>query len=139
MKYEQGNLVTVLASDDPGLPNRIIRDLAWASDGSLIIGTFTGVSRYDGSRAELVLDFLKDGFSQARLTTVAASPSGRVWAGTDKGLLYSDDLVQWTMLTTEDGLLTNYISALMADPYGAVWIGGGGSNFDGGGILRLVP
>jgi hypothetical protein len=43
------------------------------------------------------------------------------------------------MLTTKDGLLTNYISALLVDPFGAAWVGGGGSNYDGGGMLQIVP
>ena len=43
------------------------------------------------------------------------------------------------MMTTEDGLLTNYISALTIDQYDSIWVGGGGSNFDGGGLLHIVP
>jgi ligand-binding sensor domain-containing protein len=88
---------------------------------------------------EVLVDFTQAGFSEARLTTLAVVPNGRIWVGTDKGLLYSDNWVDWTMLTTQDGLLTNYISALHVDQYGAAWIGGGGSNFDGGGILQIVP
>ena len=84
------------------------------------------------------MDFIKDGYSDARLTTLAVAADGQIWVGADKGLLTSDGS-GWTMLTTKDGLLTNYISALIVDPYGAVWVGGGGSNFDGGGLLRIVP
>ena len=43
------------------------------------------------------------------------------------------------MMTTENGLLTNYVSALAVDPFNTIWVGGGGSNFDGGGLLHIVP
>jgi ligand-binding sensor domain-containing protein len=138
-KYQHGQLSIVMDAQDPRLTNKWIRALAIAPDGALIIGTFTGVVRFDGNQAETLIDFLKDGYSDARLTTLAVAPTGRVWIGTDKGLLYSDDSQTWKMLTTADGLMTNFISALVVDIYGAVWVGGGGSNFDGGGILHIVP
>ncbi len=138
-KYENNSLEVVFGKDDTQLPNKYIRALALSPEGALIIGMFTGVARYDGTQVETLIDFLQDGLSDVRLTTLAAAPDGSLWVGTDKGLLYSYDLSEWTRLTTQDGLLTNYISALAVDRYGAVWIGGGGSNFDGGGILLFVP
>ncbi len=138
-KYENNSLQVVFGKDDTQLPNTYIRALALDVNGALIIGTFTGVARYDGNRAEVLVDFIQAGFSEARLTALAVVPGGRIWVGTNQGLLYSDNLADWTMLTTKDGLLTNYISALHVDQYGAAWIGGGGSNFDGGGILQIVP
>ncbi|MDX9990809.1 MAG: hypothetical protein RBS68_02060 [Anaerolineales bacterium] len=137
-KYENEMLEVVFGKDTKEIPNKYIRALAVDSTGALVIGTFTGVARYDGTRAEVLVDFLKDGFSEARLTTLAVSPAGAVWVGTDKGLLAQQNGA-WKLLTTADGLLTNYISALHVDQYGAVWVGGGGSNFDGGGMLQIVP
>ncbi len=138
-KYENETLEVVFSKDDTRIPNKYIRALALDPYGALLIGTFTGVARYDGTQVEILADFLKDGFSEARLTTLAVSSFGRVWVGTDKGLLYQNDRGGWSMLTTQDGLLTNYISALQVDPYDALWVGGGGSNFDGGGMLKIVP
>lgn len=137
-KYENGALEVVFGKDSAETPNKYIRALALDADGALILGTFTGVARYDGRSVEVLVDFLKDGFSEVRLTTLAIAPNGSIWAGTDKGLLFSDG-AGWTMLTTKDGLLTNYISALHVDQFGAAWVGGGGSNFDGGGMLQVVP
>jgi ligand-binding sensor domain-containing protein len=137
-KYENDTIEVVFGPESKEIPNKYIRALAVESNGTLLIGTFTGVARYDGNQVEVLVDFLKDGFSEARLTTLAAAPDGQVWVGTDKGLLTQDGGV-WKLLTTKDGLLTNYISALHVDQYGAVWVGGGGSNFDGGGMLQIVP
>lgn len=137
-KYENGTLETVFGSESQELPGTYIRALALDPDGTLIIGCFMGVASYDGNQVSIMLDFLKDGFSDARLTTLAVAPDGQVWAGTDQGVLTQENGT-WKMLTTQDGLLTNYISALHVDPLGAVWIGGGGSNFDGGGMIQIVP
>lgn len=137
-KIENDTLEVVFGPDSAELPNKYIRALAVDSSGALVIGTFTGVARYNGTRVEVLVDFLKDGFSEARLTTLAVAPDGAVWVGTDKGLLTQDGGA-WKLLTTADGLLTNYISALHVDQYGAVWVGGGGSNFGGGGMLQIVP
>ena len=137
-KYEQGKLQVVFGEDDTRIPNRYIRDLALAPDGALLIGTFTGLARFDGTETVTLIDLLKSDYRDSRLITLAASPSGRVWIGTDKGLLYSDDLNTWSKMTIQDGLLTNGIAALLVDPFGAVWVGGG-SNISGGGLLHIVP
>lgn len=137
-KYENGVLEVVFGPDDKSIPNTYIRALALDSDGALIIGTFTGVARYDGRETVTLLDLLKDGFSSHRLLTLAVGPDNRIWVGTDQGLLSSTGS-GWELLTTADGLLTDGISALHVDQYGATWVGGGGSNFDGGGMLQIVP
>jgi ligand-binding sensor domain-containing protein len=136
-KFENETLEVVFGADSTEIPNKYIRALALDSNGALIIGTFTGVAYYDGTKTNLLIDFLKGGFPDLRLTTLAVAPDNRVWIGTDKGLLASAGS-GWKLLTTADGLLTNYISALHVDQYGAVWVGGG-SNFDGGGMLQMVP
>lgn len=137
-KFENETLEVVFGADSAEIPNKYIRALALDSNGALIIGTFTGVAYYDGTKTNLLIDFLKGGFPDLRLTTLAVGPDNRLWIGTDKGLLTSAGS-GWKLLTTADGLLTNYISALHVDQYGAVWVGGGGSNFDGGGMLQMVP
>lgn len=136
--YEGGTLTTVFGKDSGDLPNKYIRALSVDSSGDLFIGMFTGVARYDGNAVEVLFDLTSSSYSDARLTTLTVDTAGNVWAGTDKGLLSSEG-GSWKMLTTKEGLLTNYVSALHVDSLGAVWVGGGGSNFDGGGMLQIVP
>jgi ligand-binding sensor domain-containing protein len=138
-KYSDNALSVVFDNNNNQLPNLYIRALALDQAGRLLIGTFTGIAVYDGQSATTLIDFLKDGYSDARLTTLACTSSGEVWAGTDKGLLHGNSGNGWSMMTTETGLLTNYISALTIDPFDTIWVGGGGSNFDGGGLLHIVP
>ena len=137
-KYEGNALSVVFDKDTKEIPNKYIRALTLDANGDLVIGTFTGVARYNGSQVEVLVDFAKDGFNDARLTTVSIAPDGKVWAGTDKGLLTNANGA-WKLYTTKDGLSTNYVSALQVDAQGTVWVGGGGSNYDGGGIVYIVP
>lgn len=136
-KYENGSL-SVVFSDNSQIPNAYIRALALDPDGNLLIGTFTGVALYNGRDVEILVDFLKDGYSDARLTNLACTSTGEVWVGTDKGLLHKTN-GGWEMMNTSNGLLSNYVSALAVDLFDTIWVGGGGSNFDGGGLVHIVP
>ncbi len=135
-KYANGQAELVL--DKNALPHVYLRSLALESSGTLLVGGSLSIVRYDGSQVKMVYDFEEAGVYDW-LNMLTVEKNGRIWAGTAKGVWYTDDGAQWTHLTTADGLLTNFISALHVDQYGAVWIGGGGSNFDGGGILHIVP
>ncbi len=135
-RYGDGSVELVLGKQD--LPHAYIRALALDTSGALLIGANLSVVRYDGNQTEVLYNLQQEGYMDW-LTTLAAAPDGRIWAGTANGLFYSDDWTTWTRMTTQDGLLTNFVSALAVDQYGTAWIGGGGSNFDGGGLLHIVP
>ena len=138
-KYENDTLTVVFGSESTEIPNTFIPSLALDQNGDLLIGTYTSVSRYDGQSVTTLIDFYEDGFNNARLTNLACNSKGELWIGTDSGVIYGTPGSGWSMMTTENGLLTNYISALTVDQYDTVWIGGGGSNFDGGGLVQIVP
>ena len=70
-KYEGNALSVVFDKDTKEIPNKYIRALTLDANGDLVIGTFTGVARYDGSQVEVLVDFAKDGFNDARLTTLS--------------------------------------------------------------------
>ena len=139
VKYENGEISTEINKDTTDIPNFYIRTLALDQDGNLLIGTYIGVIKYDGQKAETLIDFYDEGFDYARLTVLSCDSKGQLWIGTDQGLLHGSLSDGWTMLTTDDGLPTNYISAITVDQYDSIWVGGGGSNFDGGGLLHIVP
>jgi ligand-binding sensor domain-containing protein len=134
-RYSNGDVEWVF--DKETLPHPYLRALALDASGALLIGANLSILRYDGSELQVLYNLQKEGYGDW-LTTLAVAPDGRIWAGTANGVFYSDDGAFWNRLTTADGLLTNFISALHADQYGAVWIGGG-SNYAGGGLLHIVP
>lgn len=129
-RYANGKAELVL--DKTVLPHPYLRTLALEPAGTLLIAGTSSLVRYDGNRAEVVHNFQKEGFN-SWLTRLAVAPDGRLWVGTQNGLLYSDDGKTWTRLTTADGLPDNIVTALQVDQYGALWVG------TGSGLLLMVP
>ncbi len=138
-RYVDGKAELVLDKDT--LPHPYLRALALEADGSLLIGANLSIVRYDGAQVNVLYNLQKESLG-GWLNELVVAPDGAIWAGTQNGLLYSADGsadgAAWTHLTTADGLLTNFITALHVDPYGGVWVGGG-SNTAGGGLLHIVP
>ena len=135
-RYVDGQLELVIEKDT--LPHSYLRDLALDAEGRLLIGATLSLLRYDGVELEVLFNFQKEGYLNW-LNMVAVAPDGTIWAGTQNGLFSFDlEAGAWDRWTTADGLLSNFITALHVDPYGAIWVGGG-SNFSGGGLLHIVP
>ena len=128
-KYADGQVELVL--DKNRLPHPYVRALALDAAGDLLIGANLSIVRYDGDQTEVLINFQQEKYMDW-LTTLAVAPNGRIWAGTANGLFYSDNGSDWNRMTTADGLLSNTISSLLVDPYGTLWIGGGG-------LLHTVP
>ena len=68
--------------------------------------------------------------------SVCIASNNTKWFGTDKGLARhtgKKTLANWTVFTTKDGLINNFVQAITADSTGHVWLGtkGGASLFDG--------
>jgi len=137
-KYENGALVVIFGEDDPALPNDNIFKLIKEDGGTLLIGTLSGLVRYDGASATTLNDFSEIDYWLSPLS-MDVGQDGTIWVGTTDGLISSaDDGTTWMTLTTEDGLSTNLITAVLVDQYGTVWAGGG-FTYGGGGLLRIVP
>ena len=70
-----------------------------------------------------------DGWPFADAQCVAADPQGGAWIGTQThGLHHWQDKVPITSLTPANGLAGDSVSALLAAPSGALWIGVGASD-----------
>lgn len=136
-RYTDEKVEIVFSKDDPRLLSDNVTGLWLEADGSLLLGLLTGVARWDGAQVTALLDFRKEKFNGS-LSALAVDPNGRIWVGTTLGLYYSDDETTWTRLTTADGLPTDNINALFVDQFGSLWVGGG-SSYDGGGLLHIVP
>ena len=68
-----------------------------------------------------------------KITDIAVAPSGHIWLATDNGVnvfegIYDRDsgtyeISDWRIYTTEDGLKSNAINAILIDPEDTKWIG----------------
>jgi ligand-binding sensor domain-containing protein len=68
--------------------------------------------------------------------SICITPDGTQWYGTDKGIAKhtgTRTLDNWTVFTTKDGLVDNFVQAIAIDTMGRLWFGtkGGVSVFDG--------
>ena len=75
-----------------------------------------------------------------KLTSVLVTAT-HAWAGSDRGLLRWDLLTsEVTILSEDDGLASQPVRALAAEPGGAIWVAGdkGMSRIDGGRITNFV-
>jgi len=71
-----------------------------------------------------------------KIYSILITPSGTQWFGTDQGVARHsgrNTLDNWTVFTTSEGLVNNFVQAIAIDKIGKVWFGtkGGVSVFDG--------
>lgn len=108
--------------DCPG----IVKKLAVDTDGTLWIATNMGAVRFKDGAYDLYR--YKDGFSNNGASCVVAGDDSAVWfgasGGTGRAGLYRFDGVSWTVFTSSNsGLPSDSISALVFDREGLLWIG----------------
>ncbi|MEI6048485.1 MAG: two-component regulator propeller domain-containing protein [Bacteroidota bacterium] len=70
------------------------------------------------------------------ICSIYIASDGAKWFGTDKGIakhIGNNTLENWTVFTTDDGLVDNFVQAITADKKGNFWFGtrGGVSVFNG--------
>ena len=93
-----------------------------ASDGSIWIGGYSGITRYDGNRFEK-LD-ASEGYTNGR--AIYEDSQGRIWVGTnDNGVVVTDTINnnEVTHLTYKDGLPTSSIRSFIEDSDGNIIVG----------------
>jgi len=60
------------------------------------------------------------------ILSVFIAPDGTQWFGTEEGIARhtgNDTLDNWTVYTTDDGLVDNYVQAITGDDAGKLWLG----------------
>ncbi len=61
-----------------------------------------------------------------KVYSICITPDGTQWFGTDLGIarhIGSNTLENWTIFTTDNGLVDNFVQAIAADSSGALWFG----------------
>jgi len=102
-----------------GLPSDNVGPLLVDHRGRLWAGTLDGgLARFDGVHFIPITHF-----SNNRVTALAETTDGALWAGTDQGLIRLEDLQTRVTYTIEQGLPSNRIRSLFRDRSGALWAG----------------
>jgi methionine-rich copper-binding protein CopC len=116
---------TLTVSD--GLPHNDIRAIYEERNGDVWIGGLDGgiaVYRRTGNGYAMVRKLVSGaGLDHDEVRAVYLDSLGRCWTGTRWGGITLTDGTTWRTLSTSDGLLSNAVFSIAADPQGTVWIG----------------
>jgi hypothetical protein len=122
-RYKDAKWVHFTESD--GLIDDAILALAATKNGAVWVGSFNGVSYYDGAKWRSYKQ--EDGVS-GNANDIVVDQQSNAWIGTDQGLFfYADE--KWVQVRS--GFLTDNIRELSFDPDGSLWIA------SDGGLVRL--
>ncbi len=90
-------------------------------DDNVWAGTWGGgVSRYDGQQWTSLT--VKDGLAGNLVYSIAQSPDGVLWFGTNHGLSRYDGQ-NWQTYNTENGLLADNVYTITTTASGQIWVG----------------
>jgi ligand-binding sensor domain-containing protein len=124
-------------SYEEALISNNIRSLAIDDDGDIWIGTFDGLTRFDGTTFTSYTT--ADGLGGNMIYDLHVHSSGTIYVATSGGLsLYDGDF--WLNYTMGDGLPSNIIWSVTEDADGKVWVGtsGDGIAYRDGGIWHTL-
>jgi hypothetical protein len=109
--------VTLHREDEKGLKSELVRGIAAARGGRVLIASRVGVGSFDGTSwtyPELLRDPVND---------VAVGRDGRVWTATQHGLsVYDGSDVR--KLDIHRGMLENQLDEVVIDHLGRIWVRG---------------
>lgn len=125
---------------DDGLPLAGVATLMQDSRGFIWVGTFLGLSRFDGYKFVHYAKNSSDpgAISAVGTTAILETRAGRIWVGTTNGLNEYDEITdsfrKFNFAPNDpNGLPDNYVSTIFEDRESRLWVGtnsGGLSLFD---------
>jgi len=115
------NFVSTIYDNRNGMVSSEANSICETDDGSIWIGSYAGLTRYDGTTFEFVRD--------SRLVNVVGmmkDSKGRLWIGTNDAGIAKYENGEYTFITKEDGLPTNSIRCFVEDKNGDIYVGTSG-------------
>ena len=108
--------VTVFTENE-GLESELLNDIIEGLNGQIWIATNRGIGQYDGERWR----FPKGNYMNVRASALARDGEGRVWVGSDRGVMEIVDENRRHFIGTRTGLLDDKVLNLTVDLRGRVW------------------
>ncbi len=137
-------LFTIYTTTD-GLAYNDVRNIIQDSNGNLWMGTFNGLSLFDGKN---FTNFsTNNGLANNAVLNICEDNIGNIWVGTDKGVNLlkpnsknKNEYVVIETYNTSNGLAHNSVREIMLDSRGIVWIGtaGGGVSYFENGVFTTI-
>ena len=115
------------SENHPFINSRFVRKVEYQNDGSVLIGTNTGLSKFDIRKNSV--EFLQNDSKIFRspnlqqINDIYVDKDRAAWIATNGGLIKYDQQVNtFEILYDKDGLPSNYIMAIEEDSYGNLWL-----------------
>jgi ligand-binding sensor domain-containing protein/serine phosphatase RsbU (regulator of sigma subunit) len=127
--YSNGNYSRYM--EENGMSNHTIWCMMRDSQGNTWMGTWNGITKYDG---ESFTHFtIQEGLPASTVYALLEDSKGNIWIGTDGGGLCKFDGENLTIYSDKEGLSNNSVLSLCEDHKGDIWIGTwkGLNKFDG--------
>ena len=113
--------VSRIWSTHDGLPESRIRAITQTPDGYLWIGTSGGLARFDGVRFVTFGRFNTRTTAGEDVSALAVARDGSLWAGIDGGGLLHYREGRFRFFGPDDGLMNEFVRAVLEDRKGNVW------------------
>lgn len=112
------NFVEKIYNNTNGMVSSEANVICETADGCMWIGSYAGLSRYDGSEFEFVLEG-----GLVNVVGMMTDSHGRLWIGTNDAGIARYENGEYTYFTTENGLPTNSVRCFAEDSQGNVYVG----------------
>jgi len=131
-------LQTVWTTEE-GLPQNSVNAIVQTRDGYLWLGTFGGLTRFDGVKFTIFNTGNTPGLKSNRILSLCEGRGGVLWIGTESGEVMSFKDGVGKTYTTGDGLPGGYVWTTFEDRAGTLWVGTsiGAARFEGGRFVTV--
>jgi len=106
-----------------GLPQNNVNAILQTRDGYLWIGTKGGVARFDGVHFTIYDDRDQTQLRENEISSLVEGADSSLWIGTRGGGVSHLKDGKFTVYTTREGLVNDFVVALCRDRSGGIWIG----------------
>ena len=124
-------------TSNSGLAYDLVKDVVQDEDGYIWVGTYSGLSRYDGTR---FVSYHKEDFGLVSefICSMLIDDNGSLWIGTDRGMTVydrqSDRFSPFDKVSDAGTTITNKVNGIEKDSEGNIWI-----SVNNQGLFRYSP
>lgn len=105
-------------TENDGLESELVHDVVEGLNGQIWVATSRGIGIWDGQRWR----FPKEAPYNVKASALARDPDGRIWIGTDRGVLEIQNEKTTHLIATRTGLLDDKVLNMGVDVRGRIWV-----------------
>ena len=117
-EYQDSSFVRTIYDNTNGMVSSEANIICETDDGYIWIGSYAGLTRYDGNQFE----FVREG-GLVNVVDMMTDSRGRLWIGTNDAGIARYEQGTYTYFTVADGLSSNSIRCFAEDADGNIYVG----------------